>query len=248
MWSELFATLLLPKLIALWVGAFLGGLASGASGFAFGIFATSIWLHCIEPLHATFLVAAGGLTIQIGTTWPLRHAIERRRIMPFLLAGLIGIPIGVGLLVYTNPRHLRIALGIFLAIYGVYALTAPQIPHFVRGGRAADAVVGFLGGILGGVGGYSGTLPAIWTQLRGWPKDTARAVYQPFIVMAHVVTLLLIGAVALDRTGLVLYVAAVPALLLGAWVGWIIYGRLNEQRFRQAFAALLLVSGVILMF
>ena len=76
----------------------------------------------------------------------------------------------------------------------------------------------------------------------------ARAVYQPFIIMAHVVTLLLIGAVALDRFGLLLYVMAVPALLLGAWVGWIIYGRLNEQRFRQVFAALLLVSGMILMF
>jgi uncharacterized membrane protein YfcA len=122
------------------------------------------------------------------------------------------------------------------------------MPHFVRGGRAADAVVGFAGGILGGVGGYSGTLPAIWTQLRGWPKDMARAVYQPFIVMAHVVTLLLIGAVALDRIGLVLFVASVPALLLGAVCGWIIYGRLNERRFHQAFAALLLVSGVILMF
>src|SRR5262249_9207270 len=120
--------------------------------------------------------------------------------------------------------------------------------HLVRGGRAADAVVGFFGGILGGVGGYSGTLPAIWTQLRGWPKDMARAGYQTFIVMAHAVTLLLIGAGALDRTGLILYVSAVAALLLGAWVGWIIYGRLNEQRFRQAFAAMLLVSGVILIF
>jgi hypothetical protein len=60
--------------------------------------------------------------------------------------------------------------------------------------------------------------------------------------------LLLIGAVALDRAGLVLYVVAVPALLLGAFIGWTVYGRLNEQRFRQVFAALLLASGVILMF
>ncbi len=57
----------------------------------------------------------------------------------------------------------------------------------------------FFGGVLGGIGGYSGVGPAILTRLRGWPKDVARGVYQPFIVVAHVATLATIGTVALDR-------------------------------------------------
>ena len=42
------------------LGGFLGGIASGAAGFAYGVVATSIWLHAISPLHAALLVVTGG--------------------------------------------------------------------------------------------------------------------------------------------------------------------------------------------
>lgn len=247
MWSDALASLSLPTLALLWLGGFLGGFAAGAAGFAFGIVGSAIWLHIIEPVHATFLVAAGGLVIQAGTIWPLRHSLDRRRLGPLLLAGAIGVPIGVWLLVWSDPHSLKLTIGSFLAAYGLYALFAPRLPR-IDAGRPADVVIGLIGGILGGLGGYSGVLPAIWAQLRGWPKDTARSFYQPFIVMAHVLTIGLIGAVALDRKGLVLFVLALPALALGAWAGWNVYGRLDERRFRQMLAVLLIVSGIILVF
>jgi uncharacterized membrane protein YfcA len=37
-----------------------------------------------------------------------------------------------------------------------------------------------------------------------------------------------------------------PALALGSWVGWNLYGRLDERRFRQALALMLLLSGAVL--
>jgi len=82
--------------------------------------------------------------------------------------------------------------------------------------------------------------------LRGWPKDTARAVYQPYIVAMHLATLALLGIVAIDREGLALFAAVLPSVLLGAWVGWLIYGRLDERRFRQLLAVLLILSGGLL--
>jgi uncharacterized membrane protein YfcA len=245
MWSETFASLPMTTLAVLWAGGLIGGIASGAAGFAFGIAAASIWLHAIDPLYTTFLVAAGGLSVQAGTIWPLRRVLDWRRLWPFLIPGIVGVPAGVWLLIHVDVRSLKIALGVFLAIYGIYALLAPRLPH-VEAGRWADAVVGFFGGVLGGIGGYSGVGPAIWAQLRGWPKDTARGVYQPFIVVAHVATLTTIGTVALDRKALVLFALALPALVFGAWIGWSIYGRLDENRFRQMFAVLLIVSGLTL--
>jgi hypothetical protein len=232
-------------LVVVTTGAFIGGLAAGGAGFAFGIVASAIWLQALDPVHTTALVVSGGAIIQLSTIWPLRRAIEPQRVWPFLVAGLIGVPIGVWLLVRSDAHALRFALGIFLLVYGLYALLAPRLPT-VGGGRAADAAVGFAGGVLGGLGGYSGVLPAIWCQLRGWPKETSRGIYQPFILMAHVTTLILVGVVALDRTALLLFLAALPALALGAWTGWQIYGRLDERRFRQALAGLLVVSGIAL--
>jgi uncharacterized protein len=245
MWSEIFSSLSAATLASLWIGGFVGGIASGAAGFAFGMAATAIWLHAIAPIHVAFLVVGGGLAMQSTTIWTLRGSLDGWRLWPFVLAGVLGAPIGVWLLVRTDIATLKVAIGTFLAVYGVYALAAPRLPH-VTAGRGADMVVGFIAGVLGGLGGYSGVLPAIWTQLRGWSKAEARAFYQPFIIVVHIVTLAALGTVALDRKGLVLLVLGLPAMALGTWVGWQLYGHLDEKRFRQALAIMLLLSGVIL--
>jgi hypothetical protein len=244
MWSDLS----LSTLALVWLGGFLGGMAAGAAGFAFGVVATSIWLHAISPIHAAFLVVSNGLINQIGLNWSLRRAMDLHRLSPFLLGGVIGIPIGVAMVVKSNPGAIRLALAVFMLVYGVYALAAPPLRHVKSGGRAADTAIGFVGGFLGGLAGLSGIVPAIWTQLRGWPKDTARGVYQPFILVAHLLSLILLGAVALDRTGVMLFLAALPAALIGMWIGWTVYGRLDERLFRRVFAGLLIASGLLLIF
>jgi uncharacterized protein len=234
------------------LGGFLGGMASGAAGFAYGVVASSIWLHVISPVHVALLVVGGGLINQAGLVWTIRRTIDLKRIWPFLIGGAIGVPLGVLLVVGTDPRGIKVGLAVFMIVYGLYALSGLRLPPVASrgfwGGRFADGVAGFLGGLFGGVAGLSGIFPAIWTQIRGWPKEVARGVYQPFIVMAHVLTLLLIGAVSFDRNGAVLLLIAVPAVLLGSWTGWKIYGRLSERRFVQMLSALLIGSGLLLIF
>ncbi len=237
------AILTTPVLAVVVLGAFVGALAAGGAGFAFGIVASSIWLHRLEPVYATFLVVACGTVLHVGLIWPARRGIEARRLSPFVIGGAIGIPLGVLLLTRGNAGTVKLALGCFLLAYGVYALAAPRLPVIGGGGRLADAAVGLAGGVLGGLGGYSGVLPAIWTQLRGWPKETARGVYQPFILFGHVATLILVGLIAFDRTGAMLLIVTLPALFAGAWTGWKIYGRLDEARFRQVLATMLVLSG-----
>ena len=156
------------------------------------------------------------------------------------------MPIGIYVLTRVDQHAIKIALGAFLIAYGLYALLTPRLPKIAHGGRAADAAVGFLSGILGGLGGYSGVLPTIWTQLRGWPKEVARGVYQPFILVMQVATLVAAGMVTFDPMSLVLVVAALPALLAGAWLGWLAFGRLDERRLRQVLAAMIAISGVTL--
>src|SRR5512133_400459 len=181
----------LQNLVVFWVGAFLRAFAAGGAGFAFALAASAVWLHVLDPLHTTAMVVASGTLLHGILIWPIRRSIEMARLWPLIAGAAFGIPLGVALLSHTRPDITRTAIGGFLVAYGLYALTAPQLPYFGRGGRAADALVGFAGGILGGLGGYSGVLPTIWTQIRGWPKEVARGVYQPFIVFAQVGTLLL---------------------------------------------------------
>jgi uncharacterized membrane protein YfcA len=245
------AGITLDLLAFVWLGAFLGAFAVGAAGFAFALAATALWLHVLDPLRATLLVAACGTMLHIGLIWRIRRTIEPRRLSPFIVTGLIGVPIGIYVLTRVDPHAIKVALGAILIAYGAYALVAPRLAQIDVGGRAAappPAAIGFLAGIMGGLGGYSGVLPTIWTQLRGWPKDVARGVYQPFILVMQIATLVAAGFVTLDRFSLVLIGASIPALLTGAWLGWIAFGRLDERRFRQVLAAMIMVSGAALVF
>lgn len=230
----------------LWLGALLGSIAAGGTGFAFGLAASAIWLHRIDPLQSGMLIAGCGLMLHLTTIWQQRQHVEPARIWPFVAGGLVGVPIGVHFLAYTDAGALKIVLAVFLIAFGAYALLAPKLPAVTGGGRPADVSIGFIGGILGGLGGYSGVLPTIWTQLRGWPKEMARAVYQPYVIVMQAVTLAGILWVARDRADLKLLVMILPPLFLGTWIGWKLYGKLDDRQFRQAIAVLLIASGFTL--
>lgn len=232
-------------LAVIWLGAFVGGIATGAAGFAFAVVAASFWLHVLDPLHTTALIISVGVFVQGYLIWRMRRHIEPARLWPFIPGCLVGLPAGVYLLTITEGSVLSAGIGVFMMAYGLYAVAAPRLPY-VRAGRWADTLVGLIGGVMGGIGGYSGVVPTMWTQLRGWPKEVARGVYQPFIFMAQIGTLVLIGAAAIDTRALLLTAATLPPVLAGVLVGWSIYGRLDERRFRQVLGALLVLSGAAL--
>jgi uncharacterized membrane protein YfcA len=88
----------------------------------------------------------------------------------------------------------------------------------------------------------------IWTQLRGWPKEVARGVFQPFILATHVATLVVLGGLTVDATSLLLLASALPALALGGWLGYRLYGKLNDAQFRRLLSVLIAASGATLLF
>jgi uncharacterized membrane protein YfcA len=233
-------------LAILWLGALLGGIAAGASGFAFALAATSIWLHRIDPVHSAVLATGCGVLLHSSTLWPQRKHLDVARLSPFVIGGIAGIPIGVHLLAHTDAGVLKAVLGAFLLAFGAYVLAAPRFHTVSAGGRPADAAIGFVGGILAGLGGYSGVLPTIWTQLRGWPKEIARAVYQPYVIVIQTITLAGILLATFDLTALFLLLVSLPPVFIGTWIGWKLYGRLNDRRFRQGLALLLMASGAML--
>ena len=100
---------------------------------------------------------------------------------------------------------------------------------------------------MGGMASLSGPAPTIWVQLRGWNKNEQRGVNQPFN-MAVLATALLAAGVAglLDRTFLVWAIVTVPTSLVGARLGLMLYGRVNDSAFRQLVLILLGLSGITL--
>ena len=139
-------------------------------------------------------------------------------------------------------------VGVFLVLYSLYAYFRPAIPPVKAGGAAADAGVGFLNGVLGGITGLAGILVTIWCGLRGWPKDVQRTVFQPVAVAIFLMSALWIGGKgAITPDTVKLFLIGLPALLAGTWLGLELFGRLDEVAFRKIVLALLFVSGLVLM-
>jgi uncharacterized membrane protein YfcA len=231
------------------VATFAGALVAGLSGFAFGLVAASIWLYILTPLQTATLIIAFGLIVQSYSVWKLRHALEWAKLWPFMLGATIGVPVGVAILGWANPAHVRASIGAFLVLYSLYALFRPKMAPVAAGGTAADAGVGFLNGVLGGITGLAGILVTIWCGLRGWPKDQQRTIFQPVAVAIFAMSaawLGIKGSVSVDTIRLFLF--GLPVLLAVTWLGMKLYGRLDETAFRRVVLVLLLASGAVLIF
>jgi uncharacterized membrane protein YfcA len=135
--------------------AFVGGFASGLAGFAMGFVVSGIWLHILTPVQTTALIVGYGLLTQGYGVWKLRHALAWKSIAPFIVGGLIGVPIGTMLLTYLNPAYLRSGVGVLLVIYGAYGLAQPALKPLPSNGLS-DTSIGLANGILAGLTGLPG--------------------------------------------------------------------------------------------
>ena len=229
------------------VATFAGALVAGLSGFAFGLVVSSVWLFILTPLQTATLIIAFGLIVQGYAVWKLRAALDWKKLWPFVLGAALGVPVGVGVLTWANPAHVRAGIGAFLVLYSLYALLRPTFAPVKAGGAMADVGAGFLNGVLGGITGLAGIFVTIWCGLRGWPKDVQRTVFQPVAVATFLMSALWIGARgAIAADTIKLFLIGLPALLAGTWLGLKLFGRLNEAAFRKVVLVLLLASGAVL--
>src|SRR5258708_32210795 len=83
-------------LLATFAGAFVAGL----SGFAFGLGAASLWLYVLTPLQSASLIVGFGLLAQGYSGWKLRAAIDLRRLWPFMIGAVVGVPVWGSLLTW----------------------------------------------------------------------------------------------------------------------------------------------------
>jgi uncharacterized protein len=238
----------LAVLLAIFVSATL----SSVAGFAFSAICGALLFHLLgKPVRIVEIMIVCSIAIQLLSVATLRHAVQWRTLLRFVVGGIGGLPVGVYLLLHVAaPLYLK-SMGVCLVLYGLYMLTRrpPTVNHH---GAIADYGVGFLGGITCGFAGFPGAFVTIWCGLKGWSKDRQRGAYQPFILIMQILALALLlilrsshaHPLELDMMTL----SYVPAALLGTWCGIAIFRRLTDLQFARLVNLLLVASGVGLIF
>jgi uncharacterized membrane protein YfcA len=235
------------ELVVFLAGTFAAACISGMAGFGYALIASAIWLHALPPILSAPLTIAYGLLVQIYAFWKLKGSFNYPRLMPFVVGSALGVPAGVALLAWASPAHLRIGTGVFLIIFSLYSLLRPTLPQFHAAGRFADAGIGILNGILGGATALAGIIVVVWSGLRGWSKEEQRAVFQPTTFVTYLMVALWLGGSGHFTLDIIEWgILGLPALGIGTWLGWRLYGRLDEAAFRKIVLVLLLASGAAL--
>jgi uncharacterized membrane protein YfcA len=228
------------------VAVFAGSLAAGLAGFAFSAIAGALLLHWLSPQQAVPLLLACSITTQLFSIGKLWGSMQWRRCVPFLVGGVVGIPVGAMLLSEVDPRLFATGFGAFLVCYSGYMLLRPSLV-VQRGGRLVDVAAGFAGGITGGAVAFPGAFPTIWCGLRGLSKQEQRGIVQPFILLMQIATLAYFSKLGLVASAtMVTYLWCIPAVVGGTWLGLMLFHRINDASFRRVVLLFLIVSGATL--
>jgi len=221
---------------------------SGIAGFAFSAICGVMLLQIMhDPVQVVQIMMVCSVAIQVLSVAALWRDIDWRRMSMFLIGGPIGLPVGVALLLHLDAHVCRHVIGALLTAYAAWVLLKPPVV-IRRGGTVAEILVGFLGGITGGLAGFPGATVAAWCGLRGWEKRRQRAIYQPYILVMQILALTLIQV--MHPTGMrsasfsLADLEFVPPALLGTIFGLTLFARLPDRHFTITVNALLLVSGL----
>ncbi len=229
------------------LGAAVGGFVNGFAGTGTALFALGFYLVVLDPVRSVAIVAFMSVLAGLQGLWIVRREIlaHPRRLLRFLIPGLIGVPVGLRLLDMIDTSSLRLAIAGLLIFYGGYFGFRAALPAFSRKTPVLDSAIGLTGGVLGGAAALSGAFPAMWLSLRPWPKAEMRAVLQPFnVAILSTTVVLLFFAGAYDRVTMQALLISFPIGLIAAQIGIAVFRAISDTSFRRFLIILTLLMGI----
>jgi hypothetical protein len=244
-------TLTAYQLALLCLGAAIGGAIFGLMGFAYGVIISIFIHHAFAAPDVVFIIVGGSLIMNLALLPRFWREIRWRNAAPYLLGAAPGLPLGLWLLANLDPQAIRIFVGVLIVAYGLYALrqqSREPLRFTAAGGRAVDGLVGFAGGVIGGVSGLAPIVPAVWSGLRGMSKIEQRSLVQPFgLVVFGAMAIILLATGTVSWHAIEGLAAATPVMLIAAYLGLRGFERLSTALFQRSVVALAIAGAMVLL-
>jgi uncharacterized protein len=172
-------------------------------------------------------------------------ANETHVLLPLLMGGVLGLPLGLTLLEKLDAKNLMAVLGVLLLVYSLWSIWHASVHPSNSRVDSADSTkqpflkmfgLGVLSGILGGFAAFPSAAIVVWNSLRGASKEQSRALTGPCILFMQLVGFLLLCMSSQTVFGpdfwqICLIVA--PLALLGNQLGLRIYNKTGDRGYRQ---------------
>ena len=217
-----------------------------ALGFGDAVLAMPLLAVFLDLRTATPFVAFIGPTISILILARHWRKSDFKTSLRLVVASLVGIPAGIVLLTRLPEGPLRIVLGLFILLYGIYGLWRPGL-RIRKEPRGFVWGVGLLAGMLGGAFNTNGPPVVVYGLARGWTPATFRATLQGYFLPTGLFILGGHGVAGLWTAEVVrLYLFSLPGLLLGVYFGGRVNRILPAERFNRVVFVALAAMGALL--
>jgi uncharacterized protein len=226
---------------------FLAAVCQTALGFGFALVLVpllSLFWDLKGAIAVSLLLSAVSSVLTVADLW--RQA--RWRVVAGLFAGSwVGVPIGAALLVLASPSLLRLLVASIILVSTLVTLRGVTLGQ-PRRPVAAALIVGAISGLLRSATSMGGPPVALYLLGMRYPPAAFVGTNASFYLLGSGVSIAALAITGrVTERELTISLTAVPALLVGAWIGRHLRTRLAERVFRSLAAGLLLAtSGAIL--
>jgi len=220
------------------------GALQAAVGFGFGLVAVALLSLLIDVKDASVILVLGGLSLNVYVFFRLRDHFSFERMIPFIIASIIGVPFGVVLLVEADAELLRQVLGI-LILMSCFQRVIPHLAKHRWHPVAAGIPLGALSGALAGAFGTGGPPAVAYVASQHFDKFRWVVTMQAVLGISAVVRLLTLSAGGVLSANLLgLSACGAVGAVLGARWGLCVLKRIPPLYLQWTITFTLLVLGL----
>lgn len=218
------------------------------SGFGFGIFIMTLLPYLLPSYgEATTLSGLLALVTSAIIVYKIHRFIQWKKLLPILITFLIVSYFSVWFVAAASEGFLKKILGGILILVSIYFFFFSDKLK-LKPTMLVQVSMGVISGIMGGLFGMQGPPAVLYFIACTDKKNDYMALAQTYFLVGNV----MMSFYRAQNGFLTIEVAqawcyGVPAVLLGTWIGSLVFSRISIRLLRQIIYAYMAVSGVVAM-
>ena len=233
-------------LLILMAFAFGGAFVQRTIGFGFGIFIMTV-LPLLMPSYGEATTLSGMLAMVTSVMMVIRYYkyLQWKKLIPILIIFLIVSFIAIQIVTMLDRAQLKHILGVTLIVAAIYFWFFSERVK-IKPNMATQGFLGTISGFMGGFFGMQGPPAVLYFIEVAKQKEEYIALAQTFFDIGNfMMTVFMWRAGFVTAEVLTDWLWALPTVLLGTWVGSIVFRHLSLDLLRHIVFIYIGISGLI---
>lgn len=216
------------------------------TGFGFGIFIMTMLPHLMPSYgEATTLSGLLAMVTSAIIVWRTRRNIEWQKLLPILTVFAVVSVFVIEFLSIMRNEMLHKILGITLIMASLYFLFLNDKIK-VKGSLPTQTSLGIISGLMGGFFGMQGPPAVLYFLAVSDSKEKYIAIAQAYFLIGNIImTLFRLNAGFFSKTVVINWIVALPAVIIGTYLGTLVYKRIQMPLLRKCVYIYIGISGIL---